>query len=258
MALAGQPGLSPRSREQRPGGGEPDRLRRLRADRVDHRPRERECADQPGVEQEYDIDTSLYFYSAGQPGGRWYDPLTQTFLSRDPLGLAPDVNPYRYVLNAPTILVDPSGLKVYMINRKLGENCLRSDVNPITHSFVFTTDENGRLLHTYSWGNDYEDSNPSHWYRDRPEDINAAWQAIISMQTRENAAWYQTWALPGPVWVGPDSLNDAIEEAFNRLRQQPGHPWRPWANCKHEAVNLLNEARRLRREGQPDHPRPNQ
>jgi RHS repeat-associated protein len=52
--------------------------------------------------QEYDIHTGLYFYSAGQPGGRWYDPRTQTFLSRDPLGLAPDVNPTRYVGNSPT------------------------------------------------------------------------------------------------------------------------------------------------------------
>jgi RHS repeat-associated protein len=55
--------------------------------------------------QEYDGDIALYYYNA-----RWYDAHTGTFLSRDPLGLAPDVNPYRYVLNAPTILVDPRGL----------------------------------------------------------------------------------------------------------------------------------------------------
>jgi RHS repeat-associated protein len=49
-------------------------------------------------------DVALYYYNA-----RWYDAHTGTFLSRDPLGLAPDVNPYRYVGNSPTNAIDPTG-----------------------------------------------------------------------------------------------------------------------------------------------------
>jgi len=41
---------------------------------------------------------------------RWYDPIAQRWLQEDWLGLAPDGNPYRYVGNQPTILVDLSGL----------------------------------------------------------------------------------------------------------------------------------------------------
>jgi RHS repeat-associated protein len=43
--------------------------------------------------------------------GRWYSPSLGRFISVDPLGLAPDVNDYRYVGNDPTGVLDPSGLE---------------------------------------------------------------------------------------------------------------------------------------------------
>lgn len=39
-----------------------------------------------------------------------YDPSVGRWLSEDPSGLKPDVNPYRYVGNSPTNYTDPSGL----------------------------------------------------------------------------------------------------------------------------------------------------
>jgi RHS repeat-associated protein len=42
---------------------------------------------------------------------RWYDPRLQRFISRDPIGLSGDFNPYRYCGNSPTTWKDPSGLK---------------------------------------------------------------------------------------------------------------------------------------------------
>ena len=42
-------------------------------------------------------------------GKRWYDPGVGTWLSEDPSGLGPDVNPYRYCGNSPTNGTDPSG-----------------------------------------------------------------------------------------------------------------------------------------------------
>jgi RHS repeat-associated protein len=53
---------------------------------------------------QYDAATGLYYV-----GARWYDPSQGRWLSRDPLGLAADSNPYRYVSNTPTNGVDPSG-----------------------------------------------------------------------------------------------------------------------------------------------------
>ena len=40
-------------------------------------------------------------------GKRWYDPGAGTWLSEDPSGLGPDVNPYRYCGNSPTNGTDP-------------------------------------------------------------------------------------------------------------------------------------------------------
>jgi RHS repeat-associated protein len=59
-----------------------------------------------------------YGYAGGQRdvtlgldhfGIRWYYPPAGIWYSPDPLGLLADSNPYRYVLNQPTDLVDPTG-----------------------------------------------------------------------------------------------------------------------------------------------------
>jgi RHS repeat-associated protein len=42
---------------------------------------------------------------------RRYEPSVQRWMSQDPLGLGPDSNPYQYVGNGPTNVVDPSGLQ---------------------------------------------------------------------------------------------------------------------------------------------------
>jgi RHS repeat-associated protein len=56
---------------------------------------------------DYEWSTALSLYGTW---GRFYDPASDRWLSQDPLGLGPDSNPYRYVGNAPTDAVDPSGL----------------------------------------------------------------------------------------------------------------------------------------------------
>jgi RHS repeat-associated protein len=64
--------------------------------------------------QEYDADLKLVWYSDGTGPGRWYDPATGTFISEDPLGfLAGDANLDRYVGNAATYAVDPSGRDLF-------------------------------------------------------------------------------------------------------------------------------------------------
>jgi hypothetical protein len=45
---------------------------------------------------------------------RWYDPTSQRFISRDPIGLSGGENLYSYARNSPADLVDPSGLIAWM------------------------------------------------------------------------------------------------------------------------------------------------
>jgi RHS repeat-associated protein len=55
---------------------------------------------------EWDANLGLYHF-----GARWDDPVNGRWISQDPLGLAPDPNPYRYVGNGPTDSVDPTGMQ---------------------------------------------------------------------------------------------------------------------------------------------------
>jgi RHS repeat-associated protein len=55
--------------------------------------------------RQFDSSTALYYYRA-----RYYDPMTGRFLSEDPTRFPGTVNVYRYVLNNPMNIVDPSGL----------------------------------------------------------------------------------------------------------------------------------------------------
>jgi RHS repeat-associated protein len=71
-----------------------------------------------------DDGTGLYYYRS-----RYYSPAGQRFLSPDPLGLASgDTNPYAYVFNQPTTLVDPLGTKP----EGSGEDCLTNSFAPGT------------------------------------------------------------------------------------------------------------------------------
>jgi RHS repeat-associated protein len=55
--------------------------------------------------RERDPDTGLMYYRA-----RFYDPQAGRFINEDPIGLNGGINPYAYVSNRPTGLIDPSGL----------------------------------------------------------------------------------------------------------------------------------------------------
>jgi RHS repeat-associated protein len=55
--------------------------------------------------RQFDIETGLYYYRA-----RYYNPFLGRFLQTDPVGYSGDMNLYRYCVNNPLKVVDPSGL----------------------------------------------------------------------------------------------------------------------------------------------------
>ena len=72
--------------------------------------------DQPGYAftgREWDPEVKLYYYRA-----RYYEPGVGRFFSEDPVGLAEGVNLYVYVRNDPVQFSDPTGLTVWVCNRK--------------------------------------------------------------------------------------------------------------------------------------------
>lgn len=205
--------------------------------------------------REWDAAVDMYFYRA-----RWYDPHTGRFASEDPINLlGGDYNFYRYVGNSPTNGTDPSGLAVYRQNRQLAMFGREPREHCITHTFTYTTNPDGTLLHTYSWGNAYDD-NSSHWYVDRTEDVYAAQTAIEQREYYSSWNWFDKMFPNGKgdpfmgdnygPQVGDDGLNPYIERA-HRILSQPGsssdHP-NLWitANCKDEATKLVNLAKFLR------------
>ena len=61
--------------------------------------------------REFDAETGLRYYRA-----RYYEPGIGRFISEDPLGFSAGINFYEYVFNAPTNLIDPSGLDPDCVN----------------------------------------------------------------------------------------------------------------------------------------------
>jgi RHS repeat-associated protein len=72
---------------------------------------------------QYDAATGLYYV-----GARWYDPSQGRWLSQDPLGLAADSNPYRYVSNTPTNALDPTGTELINIRDQVWAGFVRGYV----------------------------------------------------------------------------------------------------------------------------------
>jgi len=57
-----------------------------------------------------DAQSPEYQFPYLHVGWRYYDPANGRFLQRDPIGIWGGINVYAYVMNQPTILVDPMGL----------------------------------------------------------------------------------------------------------------------------------------------------
>jgi RHS repeat-associated protein len=176
--------------------------------------------------QYYDSETGNW-----NNGVRDYDDDGGRYLQSDPLGLAAGLNTYTYAHGNSIALVDPYGLDTYYMNRDLSAfgDSARSLFNPVTHTFTFTTNPDGSIKATYSWGND---ANIRGWNLNQPIDIKTAKEALekgLAMR------------------VGGANMDPFVAKAFDMLNKPENeHPnLILGSNCKAETDNLLNLARDL-------------
>ncbi len=179
--------------------------------------------------REWEPETGLSFHRT-----RFLDPTLGRWLSRDPMGEAGGISLYGYVNNNPTNAIDPLGLDTYIVNRWLsaigswvGVESSASRLSIATHTFVVTTNPDGSVNHTYSWGND---ANLRGWNLDQPLDLLTAQQALSRGQAQH---------------VGADSLDPFIAAAFAQLNKPENEHANLFVarNCKVEAHKLVSTAK---------------
>lgn len=174
--------------------------------------------------QQYDDESGLHYNRH-----RYYNPGLGRYNTQDPIGLKGGLNPYAYPLN-PVVNTDPLGLAEtsgsYVVSRDLaalGDEA-RSRWNPLTHTFTVTTDGQGNILHTYSWGND---ANLKGWNLDQSIDLKTAREAL------DNGLAQPTLAPSHCVEQAYAELNKKENEHINLFITR---------NCKQETNKLLFKA----------------
>ena len=170
----------------------------------------------------------------------FYDPGLQRWLNRDPVEERGGTNLFAFAFNNPVNIADLLGLDCYRQNRQLAPKMYhhspwpRSRHNPISHTYVFTTNPDGSLNHTYSWGTD---ANPRGWVEDYGPDRAAANQAL---------------KLGGNYLhkIGDSSLDDYMDQAFNQMNDKANDHKNGVIrnNCKSEATKLENKAKELQKQ----------
>jgi len=168
-------------------------------------------------------------------GARDYDPHVGRWTGKDPWGFdGNQTNLEQYSNGDPVNFVDVTGKAPYLVNRMLGGGPVLPAGLILTHTFVYTTNANGSVKHTYSWGNT---ANLNGWNLDQPEDMRAA-----------NSAQSHWW---GSIKMGDDEMDGYVDKAFHLLINPAfNHANGLIAkNCKSEAWNLLSTAEFLSESG---------
>ena len=172
--------------------------------------------------------SGFYYY-----GFRFYDPVTQRWVNRDPIEEAGGVNLYGFVDNTPINIVDLLGLDTCTCDRKLGGGPAKDRVffPKFSHTFTFTTNPDGSIKHTYSWGNT---ANTKGWNIDQPEDIAAAKEALAKKYQQNE---------------GDSNLDPFVDQAFNNLNRKENEHQNLILgnNCKTETKKLLDNAKKLQK-----------
>jgi RHS repeat-associated protein len=187
--------------------------------------------------KEWNENSGLYYY-----GYRFYNPTLQRWINRDPIEEVGGFNLFCFCLNSMINACDFFGLDCYRQNRQLWPRFMnhspwpRSRYNPISHTYIFTTNPDGSLKHTYSWGTD---KNPRGWAEDYQPDRDAANQALKDGGNALNK-------------IGDSSLDKPTDDAFHDLQQnEPQHANGIINNnCKSEATTLEDKAKDIQQQEQ--------
>jgi uncharacterized protein RhaS with RHS repeats len=144
--------------------------------------------------------------------------------------LAGGLNAYQYAPN-PISWIDPHGLDTYVVNRDLAAfgDSARPRWNVVTHTFAATTDANGSIVHTYSWGNE---ANLKGWNLDQSLDMRTAKDAISAGIAER---------------VGGPEMDHAVAEAYRQLDKKENDHSNLilFNNCKTETQKLLGRAKKI-------------
>ena len=165
-----------------------------------------------------------------------YDSVSGVFiwLNRDPIGEKGSINLYLFCFDNALDIIDLFGLDTYKCNRKLGGGPPLPPLDPLSHTFTFTTGANGAVNNTYSWGNS---ANTHGWNYNQPEDMSAASEALGNGDATK---------------IGNSSFDPFVNQAFNDLNKPENEHanWGVCNNCKSEANNLANLAHSLQNAAQ--------
>ncbi len=139
------------------------------------------------------------------------------------------MNLYRYVRNDPVNFTDPTGLATYTTNRQLNGDAAGPWWDPGTHTFTFSTNPDGTIAATYSWGNT---ANTRGWNLNQPEDMEAAYEAL-----QNGDAMLQD----------PGSMDEYYRQAFVQLNKKANEHRNGLVgrNCKTETKKLHDLAHKL-------------
>ncbi len=175
----------------------------------------------------YDQQTQLTRF-----GARDYDAQTGRWTNKDPIRFeGGDTSLYGYVLNDPVNFADLNGLETYVVNRDLSAfgDSARSLDNPSTHTFIVTTNPNGSIANTYSWGNA---ANLNGWNINQPLDIKTAKEALTKGLAKK---------------IAPSFVDPYFKKAYNQLNKKSNEHSNGIItnNCKTEASKLNELAWKL-------------
>ena len=142
-------------------------------------------------------------------------------------------NLYAYVGNDPVNFYDYLGLDTYTINRTIGGGPAkpRKFRYSYSHTFTCTTNPDGTVKNTYSWGNKV---NTHGWSKNQSEDISAASEALRKGYAKKE---------------GGSSLDPAVDKAFDDLNKKKNEHCNLGVcrNCKAETQKLLKKAKEIQK-----------